>query len=395
MTAAAEEATDGGDPISAAEKDSSESESNEPHESESSAHMKEKAKASSPASGVGIDAHPFARSSVIEVWHGVKEEKKDSWWSDDSQDEDEEEQQQTTASVRLCDVIDRVPDPAADGKWRYYVHYRDFNRRMDEWIGMDRIASPPSVGNAKARALKKLEEREKRKQARLEERNAELTETVLAPRASRRRSNATTPVNNNNNNANGEALSMETITNTASTSPESGSPRMTRRLRRKSTFGDDDGSQQDMANWSPLETTTTAAQQEDEDIKEVLKIATSTAKQTKVGEHVIATIPARELDEHEGMDEASLREHEEVTKVKNCAFLELGEYQMETWYFSPLPKELLSEQGFVEILYVCEFSFRMFARKKELLRFQARELPKNRRHPPGNEIYRNGNLSSK
>jgi histone acetyltransferase MYST1 len=37
----------------------------------------------------------------------------------------------------------------------------------------------------------------------------------------------------------------------------------------------------------------------------------------------------------------------------------------------------------------------MFARKSELLRYQARELPKNRRHPPGNEIYRNGNLSSK
>ena len=114
-----------------------------------------------------------------------------------------------------------------------------------------------------------------------------------------------------------------------------------------------------------------------------------------IGEHVIAMIPAQELDEHEGLDEASLREHEEVTKVKNCAFLELGEYQMETWYFSPLPKELLSEKGFVEILYVCEFSFRMFARKSELLRYQARELPKNRRHPPGNEIYRNGNLSSK
>jgi hypothetical protein len=239
------------------------------------------------------------------------------------------------------------------------------------------------VGNAKARALKKMEEREKRKQARLEERNAELTETVLAPRTSRRRiSTTTTPVNPNN----GEALIIPMETPTS----ESESPRMTRRLRRKGTFGEDDCSQE-VANWSPLETTAT---QEDEDSREVLKIATSTATQTKVGEHVIATIPAQELDEHEGLDEASLREHEEVTKVKNCAFLELGEYQMETWYFSPLPKELLSEQGFVEILYVCEFSFRMFARKSELLRFQARELPKNRRHPPGNEIYRNGCLSS-
>jgi histone acetyltransferase MYST1 len=378
MTATEEATDEGGDPASAGEKESSESESNEPQESESSAQKKEMAKASSPASGGGIDAHPFARASVIEVLHGVKEEKKDSWWSDDSQDEEEE--QDTTTSVRLCDVIDRVPTD--DGKWRYYVHYRDFNRRMDEWIGMDRIVSPPSVGNAKARALKKLEEREKRKQARLEERNAELVEAVLAPRSSRRRSTTTTPIN-----ISGEGFLMETT-------PDSETPRMTRRQRRKSNVGEDDGgtgNPQEMTG-SPADTTAT---QEDEDPKEVLKIATSAATQTKIGEHVIATIPAQELDEHEGLDEASLREHEEVTKVKNCAFLELGQYQMETWYFSPLPKELLSEKGYVEILYVCEFSFRMFARKSELLRYQARELPKNRRHPPGNEIYRNGNLSSK
>mmetsp|Transcript_43353 Transcript_43353/g.104775 ORF Transcript_43353/g.104775 Transcript_43353/m.104775 type:complete len:494 (-) Transcript_43353:441-1922(-) len=113
---------------------------------------------------------------------------------------------------------------------------------------------------------------------------------------------------------------------------------------------------------------------------------------TTVGEHVVHTISAQELDEHEGLDDAALREHEEVTKVKNVAFLELGAYQMETWYFSPLPKELLSEQGYTEVLYVCEFTFSMFARKNELQRFQAR-LPSQSRHPPGNEIYRKGNLA--
>lgn len=66
---------------------------------------------------------------------------------------------------------------------------------------------------------------------------------------------------------------------------------------------------------------------------------------------------------------------------------------METWYFSPLPKELLSERGFVEVLYVCEFSLHMFPRKSELLRYQSRQLQKQQRHPPGNEIYRSGNLS--
>ena len=43
--------------------------------------------------------------------------------------------------------------------------------------------------------------------------------------------------------------------------------------------------------------------------------------------------------DEDGMDEASLLEHEQVTKVKNVAAVELGKYLVETWYFSPFPKE--------------------------------------------------------
>eukprot|EP00510_Aplanochytrium_minuta_P002734 CAMPEP_0184015658 /NCGR_PEP_ID=MMETSP0954-20121128/6447_1 /TAXON_ID=627963 /ORGANISM="Aplanochytrium sp, Strain PBS07" /LENGTH=171 /DNA_ID=CAMNT_0026296495 /DNA_START=105 /DNA_END=617 /DNA_ORIENTATION=+ len=46
-----------------------------------------------------------------------------------------------------------------------------------------------------------------------------------------------------------------------------------------------------------------------------------------------------EYGEDNGMDEASIREHEEVTKVKNVNTLELGRHLIDTWYFSPIPKE--------------------------------------------------------
>ena len=36
---------------------------------------------------------------------------------------------------------------------------------------------------------------------------------------------------------------------------------------------------------------------------------------------------------------AEIREHEEFTKVKNIERIELGRYDMETWYFSPFPEE--------------------------------------------------------
>ena len=38
-------------------------------------------------------------------------------------------------------------------------------------------------------------------------------------------------------------------------------------------------------------------------------------------------------------DANALKEHEEFTKVKNVEVIELGRYEMETWYFSPLPEE--------------------------------------------------------
>lgn len=42
---------------------------------------------------------------------------------------------------------------------------------------------------------------------------------------------------------------------------------------------------------------------------------------------------------HSDFDPNQLREHEEFTKVKNIGFIELGRFEMETWYFSPFPAE--------------------------------------------------------
>jgi len=93
-------------------------------------------------------------------------------------------------------------------------------------------------------------------------------------------------------------------------------------------------------------------------------------------------------DKNEGMDEQSLREHEEITKVKNVEIIELGKHRMETWYFSPYPPEYFpnnQQQNPIDILYICEFTLNFFKYKEEL----RRHYDKNAiRHPPGNEIYR-------
>jgi len=80
------------------------------------------------------------------------------------------------------------------------------------------------------------------------------------------------------------------------------------------------------------------------------------------------------------------KEHEEITKVKNINTIELGRYEIDTWYFSPYPEEFAK----CDKLYICEFCLKYMKKKKTLNRHK---LKCDLRHPPGNEIYRNAGLS--
>ncbi|XP_008809530.2 putative MYST-like histone acetyltransferase 1 [Phoenix dactylifera] len=89
---------------------------------------------------------------------------------------------------------------------------------------------------------------------------------------------------------------------------------------------------------------------------------------------------------HEGFDAASLQEHWALTKVKNIETIELGRYEIATWYFSPLPPEYKNSKK----LYFCEFCLNILETKEQLQRHMRKcDL----KYPPGNEIYRSGALS--
>mmetsp|Transcript_18126 Transcript_18126/g.21724 ORF Transcript_18126/g.21724 Transcript_18126/m.21724 type:complete len:522 (-) Transcript_18126:956-2521(-) len=91
-------------------------------------------------------------------------------------------------------------------------------------------------------------------------------------------------------------------------------------------------------------------------------------------------------EEHAEFDPAILREHEEFTKVKNIERIEIGKFDVQTWYFSPFPPDVSP----CDKLYFCEFCLNFMRRKTQLQRhLQKCEL----RHPPGDEIYRHNNLA--
>jgi len=61
--------------------------------------------------------------------------------------------------------------------------------------------------------------------------------------------------------------------------------------------------------------------------------------------------------------------------------VELGRYDIDTWYYSPYPEPFASEKK----LYICEYTLKYFKKKKTLVRHLAKTPL---RHPPGDEIYR-------
>ena len=80
------------------------------------------------------------------------------------------------------------------------------------------------------------------------------------------------------------------------------------------------------------------------------------------------------------------REYEERTKVKNIHSVVLGKYEIRVWYYSPYPSEFVP----CETLYICEFCLKYMKERATLAYHRARC---GRRHPPGREVYRDGERS--
>ena len=76
----------------------------------------------------------------------------------------------------------------------------------------------------------------------------------------------------------------------------------------------------------------------------------------------------------------------EIARVKNLNRLQIGQHEVEAWYFSPYPKEY----AHLPVLYICEFCLSFFGSPLPLSRHRLRCTLL---HPPGNEIYRHEDIS--
>lgn len=76
----------------------------------------------------------------------------------------------------------------------------------------------------------------------------------------------------------------------------------------------------------------------------------------------------------------------EISRVRNLSRIQMGQYEMEPWYFSPYPVEFTDE----DMVYICEFCLSYYGCQRQ---FERHRSKCTLLHPPGNEIYRDDYVS--
>ncbi|KAF1993301.1 histone acetyltransferase ESA1 [Amniculicola lignicola CBS 123094] len=76
----------------------------------------------------------------------------------------------------------------------------------------------------------------------------------------------------------------------------------------------------------------------------------------------------------------------EISRVRNLDRVQMGKFEIEPWYFSPYPIDFIDS----EMVYICEFCLNYYG---EVTQFERHRTKCTLLHPPGNEIYRDDNVS--
>lgn len=237
-----------------------------------------------------------------------------------------------------CEIIDRRIRPGTDD-YEYYVHYTSFNRRLDEWVNFDRFDLD---------ALVKAETRRLARKAASERAN-------FASRSKndrkRRKSKALDKADRDREKDHQSAASKHQKTS-AKPMLTAADTKHNSRATKNSTGDNSNGN----------------------------ATGASTASATKANQGSgTGTANNKNSQTHD-------KKHEEITKVKNIHKIVIGNYSIDTWYYSPFPPEYSQ----YSTLFFCQFCLKFVRSPGALQRHVDRCQLK---HPPGNEIYRNGKVS--
>lgn len=233
------------------------------------------------------------------------------------------------------------------GQLRFYVHYDEFNKRLDEWV----IANRVDLSKEVEWPLPEKPDKKKTGAAQSQKKEPLKDSKNLKRQKSQ--------------------LDRETAT------PESTSANI-QRVPRPSTAGGKEN--KEVTITTEVLDGTPRPDDEDADMVDV-QDAAAMAKAAP------PELYSREEEIEKLRTGGSMTQNQtEISRVRNLDKIQMGKFEIEPWYFSPYPQEFVD----CDMVYVCEFCLSYFGETKQFERHRQKCVLL---HPPGNEIYRDDYVS--
>ncbi|KAJ9639127.1 uncharacterized protein PV06_07321 [Exophiala oligosperma] len=255
-----------------------------------------------------------------------------------------------------------------NGSLTFYVHYVEFNKRLDEWISAERIDLSQEV------EWPAPEKPEKKKTT--------VTTKASSTKNAQAKSITTTKAGRPRTDSRPGSATPDLLTSKAGNDRKRPLPSKAggKENREDSLIADDPALAQ---AGTPL---TSLSHEDSAELPAGSTDVEMTDVTTKTEEKVPAILEPEEEIEKLRTGGSMVQNHAQLHLVRNLNKIQMGKHVIEPWYFSPYPQEF----GDVDMVYIDEFCLSYFSSRKAFERHRSKcEL----RHPPGNEIYRDDFVS--
>ncbi|KAJ9475064.1 putative Histone acetyltransferase ESA1 (putative) [Pseudozyma hubeiensis] len=265
------------------------------------------------------------------------------------------------------------PVPTLEEKLEYYVHYCEFNKRLDEWVSGTRLVTSRELEWPKKESAN---DKTKRKVVR----TGSGTTTPSTPLTPTGKTNRGAPSTNLLKKA--AAQAAKNVQGEAGL--ETPQKRKAGSDRADSVDADADGEDDEDGAVVAMEMLGANDQDEQDDV--------ASASNGGLTASINANRPQSNLSMKQEIEKlrtsGSMTQQvvSEVARVKNLNKIQMGKSEVETWYFSPYP----IEYAHIDTLYICEMCLSYF---ESSLAHKRHRSKCTLLHPPGNEIYRHEDIS--
>ncbi|OJD27890.1 histone acetyltransferase esa1 [Blastomyces percursus] len=245
----------------------------------------------------------------------------------------------------------------------FYVHYVDFNKRLDEWVPASRIdltqevewPQPEKLEKKKVSgaAAPKAQPKNAPKRPRGDSQGISSTPDLLASKnLNISKASRASKAGGKENREDETPLNLSLLGSEVVSSV--GTPRL-------------DGESEDIEMLDAVDADAKQAIKQEED-----KLAAQIAKEEEI--------------EKLRTGGSMTQNPTEIHRVRNLTHIQMGKFEIEPWYFSPYPAHFTD----ADMVYIDEFCLSYFDQKRS---FERHRTKCTLVHPPGNEIYRDDHVS--